>query len=112
MTPCKFTSQRELGVLYAGEAHAELEINQPGDGLFEAEIGELTECLDDVRGRASKRVLYTLENATCIVAAHMLYGGRELDLTLERLDSVWNWLFAHMTVCFRRMTEAVTMLTS
>jgi hypothetical protein len=90
----KITSERELDVLYAGEAHAELEINQPGDGLFEAEIGELMDFLEDVRGRARKRVLNTLGNATRIIAAQILYGGRELDLTLERLDPVWDWLFA------------------
>jgi hypothetical protein len=88
------TSERELDVLYADEAHAELEINQPGDGLFEVEIGELMDLLEDVRGRARKRVLNTLGNATRIIAAQILYGGRELDLTLERLDPVWDWLFA------------------
>jgi hypothetical protein len=78
---------------YDNEAYADLEINQPGDGLFEEEIEELLEFLEDAKGQKKKRVQAVLEDAKQILAAQVLFGGRDLEVTLDRIDPIWEHLF-------------------
>ena len=43
--------------LYLGDGlYAEIEINEPGDGLFEDEIAEMLEFLEDAEGNGRTRV--------------------------------------------------------
>ena len=75
-----------------GTPIAKLEINVPGDGLFDTELGELVEFVEDADGPAKHRVLATLRAARTIVAAQVLFGTRDTDSTLSALDPVWQWL--------------------
>jgi hypothetical protein len=81
-------------LMYDGGPYADLEINLPGDGLFEEEIEELIGFLEDATGRKKKRVQAVLEDAKQILAAQVLFGGRDLEVTFDRIDPIWEHLFA------------------
>ncbi len=82
-------------LLYDGDAYADMEINLPGDGLFDDEIEELIEFLEDAKGRKKKRVQTTLKNAEQILAVQVVFGGRDLDVTFDRIDPIWKYMFEH-----------------
>jgi len=71
---------------------AQLEINVPGDGLFDTEVSELIEFVEDAEGSAKERVVTTLRSARAIVAAQVLFGTGDTASTLSALDPVWRWL--------------------
>lgn len=78
---------------YGDDAYARIEINRPGERLFHAEIQEHVEAVDyDGEGQTA-RVIDTLRNANAIIRVHVLWGGRDSDLTLSRLQPLWQWLF-------------------
>jgi len=78
------------GDLYHGDRlGGEIEVNRPGDDLFEDEIGELMALLEDVDDEARDGVMATLQSATGMVAFRVLeQDGRSLDL-------LWQWLHEH-----------------
>ncbi len=78
---------------YDNDAYADLEINLPGDGLFEEEIEELLEFLEDAKGSKKRRVQAVLKDAKQIFAAQVVFGGRDLELTFDRIDPIWVHLF-------------------
>src|SRR6267142_555027 len=58
----------ESGELKHGDdVYGVVEVNRPGDGLFEEEIGELKEFVKDARGKRKADVLRTLDEATAIL---------------------------------------------
>ena len=77
------------------EVYGVVEINRPGDGLFEEEIEELKEFVKDVRGKRKLDVLKTLDDARAIVAVQVLFGDRPAEVTLQKLDPLWEWLISH-----------------
>ena len=86
----------ESGELKHGEeVYGVVEINRPGDGLFEEEIEELKEFVEDVRGKRKPDVLKTLDDAKAIVAVQVLFGDRQTEATLQKLDPLWEWLISH-----------------
>jgi hypothetical protein len=81
--------------LYLREGlYAEIEINQPGDGLFEDEIAEMLEFLEDAEGKARKRVEKVLKSARRIISVRVLGQDREAEDTLAGIDPLWRWLFS------------------
>ena len=80
-------------LMYGDELYGEIEINVPGDGLFEAEVEDLKEEIQDNRGRNKTTVLEALQKARAIVAVRVLWQGRETEQTLEKIDPLWEWLF-------------------
>ena len=80
---------------HGDDVYAVVEVNRPGDSLFAEEIGELREFVEAVRGKRKADVLRTLDNAKAIVAVQVLFGGRESEATLEKLDPLWEWLMSH-----------------
>jgi hypothetical protein len=86
---------QELTLHYDGEPYADLEINRPGDGLFEEEIEELLEFLEDATGRKKKRVQTVLKDAKQMLAAQVVFGGRDPEVTFDRIDPIWVHLFEH-----------------
>jgi hypothetical protein len=82
-------------LVFGGDLYAELEINTPGDGLFDEELGELKELLEDAGYGDKARVLGVLDNAKGILAVRVLFGERETEATTAKLDPLWEWLFAN-----------------
>jgi hypothetical protein len=81
--------------LYLGDGlYAEIEINEPGDGLFEDEIAEMLQFLEDAEGKARKRVEKVLKGARRIVSVRVLWQDRESGDTLAGIDPLWKWLFS------------------
>jgi hypothetical protein len=83
------------GELMSGEdIYGQIEINIPDDGLFDEEIGELIEFLEDAEGENKTIVLETLNNARSIFCIQVLNQGRSSDEdTLSKIDPIWKWFF-------------------
>jgi hypothetical protein len=84
-----------LTIVHAGARIAHVEINVPGDGLFDEEREELIESLSVAAGddSAKANVVASLRAARTIVAAQVLFGTGDTDSTLKALDPLWQWLF-------------------
>lgn len=82
-------------LMHGDDVYGVVEVNRPGDGLFEEEIGELKEFVGDVRGKRKADVLKTLDAASAIVVVQVLFGGRQSEATLQKLDPLWEWLISH-----------------
>ena len=81
---------------FNGDIYGALEINRPGDGLFDEEIDELKEFLEDAEGERKPEVLQTLNDAKVIIALQVLQQGRATqEETFVRIDPLWEWLFAN-----------------
>ena len=82
-------------IAHGGATIAHVEINVPGDGLFDEERDELIEFAANTAGEpaAKDSVLQTLQKARAIVATQVLFGTGETESTLRRLDPLWAWLF-------------------
>lgn len=80
---------------FNGDIYGALEINRPGDGLFEEELKELKEFLEGAEGERKPEVLQVLNNTNAIVALQVLQQGRATsDETLERIDPLWEWFYS------------------
>jgi hypothetical protein len=85
----------EGGTLQRGdELLAQLEVSQPGDGLFEAERDELRDEAER-GGAAAGPVLARLGSLTAILAARVLWQERTAEQTLDLLGPLWDWLLAN-----------------
>ena len=80
-------------LIHGEEILAQVEINRPGDGLFEDEIEELLECAQDGEGKGKEQVIDCLKKAKAILAVQVLFQDREAEDALERIESLWSWLF-------------------
>lgn len=69
-----------------------VEINVPGQELFEEEIEELKEFVEDVRGWKKMEVIKTLTAAKAIVAVQVFSGGQNSTEVFEKLMPLWDWL--------------------
>lgn len=87
-----WTGERESGELYLGEELlGELEVNRPGDGLFDEEQEELLAALPGGEGR--DRVERLVRSASLILALRVLWQGREGEATLAMIEPMWEALF-------------------
>jgi hypothetical protein len=82
-------------LLYGEKRYGEIEINRPGDDIFEEEIADLRELLPKQGTADARRVLDALEKAKAMVAVNALWKGRNSEATLEKIDPLWDWLFDH-----------------
>ena len=90
-------------LLYHEDVYGVFEINRPGDGLFDEEIGELKEFVQDSEGDRRSEVLQVLDNAKSIIALQVLQQGRATtEETFVRIDPLWEWLFRN----FRGLMQA------
>jgi hypothetical protein len=78
---------------YADGLYGEIEINQRDDGLFDAEIEEQLESVEEAGEGDRVLVSETLRAANRSVVVRVLSQGRESDDTLVRIDPLWAWLF-------------------
>ncbi|HEV8487975.1 MAG TPA: hypothetical protein VGV87_30930 [Blastocatellia bacterium] len=84
------------GLLKCGDAvYGQIEVNRPGDGLFDGEIEELCDFVNNSDGVKKSEVLNVLGQANAIVAIRVLDQGRESEDTLMKIDPLWDWLFAN-----------------
>jgi hypothetical protein len=84
------------GTLHYGETLiGHLELNLPGDGIFDEELAELREFAADADGAAQSPVPAVLNRASAVLAVRVLHGTGEAETTLQRLDPIWAWLFEH-----------------
>ena len=85
-----------MATLHHGRvALGHLELNVPGDGLFDEEIGELAEFAQDVNGIDATPVPMALRGATGILAVQVLGGAADNPAMRSLLDPMWTWLFEH-----------------
>jgi hypothetical protein len=82
-------------LLHGGEVYGQIEINRPGDGLFDEEIAENIEMVEDSSSPNRERVINALRAATATVALQVVWQGRDGDATLAKIDPLWKWLFSN-----------------
>ncbi len=69
-----------------------IQIDQPpSDEVIE----EFREDVEDSTGRKKRSVLNVLERARAIVVVQVLGQGRDTEATLQKIDPLWDWLFAN-----------------
>jgi hypothetical protein len=95
----KYRVAEDGDLLYGDELFGQLEVNLPDEELFEEEREELLEELEDAEdAKGVKVVRKVLEEARAIVALQVLFQGRkDTESTLQRIDPLWDWLYAHRT---------------
>jgi len=79
----------------AGAPIAGIQVNIPGDGLFEDELAELEESASEGSGPGEAKVADALATANAIFAVQVLNAASGSDGSLESLDPVWEWLFSN-----------------
>lgn len=80
---------------HAGDVLGEIEINATGDDIFDEDIADLKELVPSHNTPEERRVIEALSSANQIIAVSTLWEGTNSEPTLERLDPLWDWLFAH-----------------
>ena len=80
---------------YKGDIYGQIVVNRAGDGIFNEEIEELRELVEEVEGEKKSEVLSVLAQAKAIVIVRVLWQGRESEETLEKIDPLWQWLLAN-----------------
>jgi hypothetical protein len=84
--------------VFEGQLCAELEINRSGDDIFQDEIDELADYLQDVdwsRADAQGQVFDTLEAAQLMISVRVPQRGDDIEVILDRIEPLWDWLFDH-----------------
>jgi hypothetical protein len=82
-------------LLFAGERLGEIEFNRPGDDIFDEDIDELRQLVSRSQNENRQRVLDVLDRARIMVAAQLFWKGEDSEPVLERVDPLWDWLFAN-----------------
>lgn len=82
------------GDLMLGEdVYGEIEVNLPGDEIFDIEIEELVEFLEEVEGENKSKVVEVLNNASAILSVRVLDQGRASEETFEKIAPIWDCCF-------------------
>lgn len=79
---------------YAEDIYGCLEINEPKEELFRAEIDEMLDLVLNSEDKNRVRVETVLRNTKRIVVVQVLSGNRTSEDTLERIHPLWEWLFS------------------
>ncbi len=86
----------DLGDLMYGDIHcAIVEINRPGDDMFEDDVSEFLDLVGKGDGAAEQLVRQTLTNATALIVIEALWQGENAEPVLSKIDPLWDWLFAN-----------------
>lgn len=80
---------------YGDGLYGVIEINRPGDGLFEDEIAEEIEQIRDNDSPNRERVIQALRNANATIAIQVIYQDRDAESTFATMNLLWKWLFAN-----------------
>lgn len=92
-------------LLFDGTLLAVLEINRPGDDMFEDDLAEFDEMVGQDSDPATVRVREVLQQTKALVVAEVFWDGTEAEAALEKLDPLWNWLFQHVQGLAQADTE-------
>jgi hypothetical protein len=83
----------EYGELRHGtDLYGIIQIDQPP---IDDVIEEFREDVEASAGRKRRTVLNVLERARAIVVVQVLGQGRDTEATLQKIDPLWDWLFAN-----------------
>ncbi len=82
-------------VVYDGKLYGQIEMNVPGDELFEDDISAFMEMVGGATSQEERLVTATLTSATQIIAVEMFWEGTESEATFAIFDPLWDWLFAN-----------------
>ena len=86
-------------VRYQGDVYAAISLEFLGDNKPDEEIEEMIEAVELTKGwlikKARKRILGFLKQVKLRIIVQVLWGGREGEDTLARLDPLWEWLMAN-----------------
>jgi hypothetical protein len=95
----------QADLMYGSDRYGEIEINTPDQDLFGKEIADLKDEFQRLKTASGdlwkqwpskwNRVQTVLNETNAIVCVRALWGGRETEATLEKLDPLWNWLLAN-----------------
>lgn len=72
-----------------------LEINRPGEDIFEDDLTEFRDLVGKCDSTEQQRVLDVLDRAQTMVVVEAMWQGTNAEPVLSRLDVLWDWLFAH-----------------
>ena len=88
------TQIENTGDLFHGDVVCgQMEINLPGDGIFEDDIAELKLLVGTGDSPAEARVRRTLDEAKAIIAVEAIWQETDSETVLEQIDPLWDWLF-------------------
>ncbi|MBC7351481.1 MAG: hypothetical protein H5U08_03900 [Thermogutta sp.] len=87
-------SLRNGKLAYGGRVYGVVEINVPGEDLFEEEREELLEEIEDIPGENARKVRQALRKARAIIAVQVIFGNCGTEATLQKIDPLWEWLFS------------------
>jgi hypothetical protein len=82
-------------LFYSGQKIAQMEINHPGEEIFEDDIAEFGDMLGTADDPLAQIVLNTLKNANLLLAVEAFWAEGRAEDTLTHLDPLWDWLFAN-----------------
>lgn len=87
---CRYDVAENGDLTHDGDLLAEIDINVPGDSLFDGAVSEMIKVVEDLEQEYGDkaRVLRCLRNATAIVAVRLL-GDRDLAA------AAWSWVEAN-----------------
>lgn len=80
---------------YRGERLALVEINLPGDEMFEDDVAEFRDLVGAGASTAEAQVLAALAQVRALIAVEAFWAGDDAEPVLSRIDSLWAWLFGH-----------------
>jgi len=92
-------------VVYDDKLYGQIEINAPGDDLFEDDISAFMEMLGAPTSQEERLVTATLTAATEIIAVEMFWEGTASEATFALFDPLWDWLFANRRGILQADTE-------
>lgn len=82
-------------VLYDDKVYGQIEMNMPGDELFDDDISAFLEMIGEPKSQEENLVTATLKTATQIIAMEMFWEGTNSEGTFALFDPLWDWLFAN-----------------
>ncbi len=92
-------------MLFDGELLAVIEINRPGEDMFEDDLAEFYEMVGTGNDPAEVRVRDVFGQTKALVVAEVFWKGTDSETALEKLDPLWDWLFLHHTGLGQADTE-------
>jgi hypothetical protein len=82
-------------LMWKGAIYGEIEISHSSSDLMAEEVEELIDFIDEKGSAPAKQVVQMLREAKCVVAVRVLFQGRSTELTLAKIDPLWEWLFGN-----------------